>query len=501
MIVVVCLAFFLNFGFSKSLTANLKKLFEATEKIVDGKFDVKLDVKSSDEIGALAQAFNSMSVGLKEREKIKDAFDKFHSKEVAKKLLSGEIKLGGEKKQATVFFSDIRGFTAMSEKMTPDQVVTLLNEYFTAMVKIVYQNKGIVDKYIGDAILAVWGVPESSGNDAYNAVKASLQMRDHLRKWNEQRVKKGLFEMKIGIGLHTGEVLSGNIGAYERKLEYTVIGDTVNQASRIEGACKAVSSDLLISDATWAVVSAKGIECGPPIELKAKGKTHALVVHQVIGWKDAEGNLQTSLTSEEIETIKQGFKPVEEVEEAKTTVLSREKVQERPASIEPPGVPSENLKVTEQLMSNQHDVNKVEWYVVHDPGSKEYQGPFSLNQILAKLSDGQLTYGSAYVFRQGDSQMTPVTQLSQLDRRVKNPFANIQLPETVQPETVVRAQATTEEWYVAGPDSKTLGPYTEDELRVALGKGHMTRTTFVWKKGMDKWIHLHEIPNFDRRAS
>lgn len=152
-------------------------------------------------------------------------------------------------------------------------------------------------------------------------------------------------------------------------------------------------------------------------------------------------------------------------------------------------------------MSNQHDENKSEWYVVHDPGSKEYQGPFSLSQISAKLSDGQLSYSSAYIFRQGDSQMTPVTQVAQLDRRVKNPFSNIQLPETSRPETVIRNEAKSEEWYVAGPDGKTLGPYSEDELRIALGKGHLTRTTFVWKTGMTSWIHLHQIPDFDRRAS
>lgn len=495
MAIVVGAAFILNFGFSQSLTSNLKKLFMATEQIVEGKFDVNPHVESSDEIGALAHAFVSMAAGLKEREKIKDAFDKFHSKEVAKKLLSGEIKLGGERKHATVFFSDIRGFTALSERMTPDQVVTMLNEYFTAMVRVVYNHKGVVDKYIGDAILAVWGVPESHGNDALSAVRASLEMRDHLVEFNRLRKMKGLPEIKMGMGVHSGDVLSGNIGAYDKKLEYTVIGDTVNQASRIEGACKALNTDFLISEATYSLVRNHGIEVGPPIQMKAKGKSNTLVVHQVIGWKDERGKLHTSLTADEINLIQNRPTEVEEAEEVKTTIYAPKKAPEKVLGpLTPPPFPTDISNAN--MAHNNEDENEVSWYVVSDPGSKEYQGPFSLKQISLKISEGHFNFGAAYAFKMGDSQMTPVNQIPFLNRRSE--------PNTIAadlPGTAIRKAAAADEWYVAGPNGQTLGPYTEDELRIALGKGNLTRTTWVWKQGLAGWIHLHQIPGFDRRAS
>src|SRR5690606_32137592 len=141
---------------------------------------------------------------------------------------------------------------------------------FTAMVKIIFKRSGVVDKYIGDAILAVWGVPEGQPKDAYNAVRACLEMRDYMKNFNKKRKAMGQNEIHIGMGLHSGEVLAGNIGSTER-LEYTVIGDTVNQASRIEGATKTLSADLLISDSTLTLVGQEGIVAGPPISIKVKG--------------------------------------------------------------------------------------------------------------------------------------------------------------------------------------------------------------------------------------
>ncbi len=507
MIVVVCIAFFFNFGFSKSLTSNLKKLFLATEQIVTGKFDVDLKVKSSDEIGALAKAFLNMTEGLKERDKIKGVFDKFHSKEIAKKLLSGEIKLGGERKQATVFFSDIRSFTSISEKMTPDQVVGMLNEYFTAMVKIIFQRHGIVDKYIGDAILAVWGIPENKPGDALNAVRACLEMRDFMKLFNKTRKSKNLSEIKIGMGLHSGEVLAGNIGSNER-LEYTVIGDTVNQASRIEAATKALAADILISDATYTLVKEQGIVAGPGVSVKAKGKSQPLTVHQVIGYLDAAGQLMTSLSEEEIETINSSNTELMDTEETKTERVTQPLVQTPSVrSFAPPLVPNEipppvprapsinapPLSINRNMI--QEDENEEVWYVVHDPGSKEYQGPMSLKQLALKVHNKQFDYNMAYAFKMGDSQMIPINQLPALNRRAPEPP-----PITAAiPDTVIRNQAQAHEWYVGGPNGETMGPYTEENLRVALENGNITRTTYVWKAGMPNWIHLFEL--FSRRAS
>lgn len=532
MIVVVCAAFILNFGFSQSLTSNLKRLFQATEQVVQGKFDVDLKVQSSDEIGALAKAFLNMTDGLKERDKIKGVFDKFHSKEVAKKLLSGEIKLGGERLHATVFFSDIRGFTSMSEKMTPDQVVMMLNEYFTAMVRIITKSGGIVDKYIGDAILAVWGVPENKPDDTLRAIKACLEMRAFVRDFSKIRKAKGQTEIKIGMGLHTGDVLAGNIGSMER-LEYTVIGDTVNQASRIEGATKAVGADILISDTTYAVVKDHGIVAGPGIAIKAKGKSKPLIVHQVIGYTDEKGELITVLTTDEIEKIQSGTVEVEAQEEEKSHVAQSKKAENIGSTPQTPmaqsmmpqpmmsgtmtgypmppmGYPMNPMMpymmhpaMMEQTyvmtqMPKPTDEDAEVWFVVTDPSSKNYFGPLSIKQIAAKAHAKQFDLKTAFVFKQGEGQMIPLSKLEGVNRRSEVATEVAQQP---LPETVIRNQAQPEEWYVAGPNGETLGPYSVDDLHLALGKGNISRTTLVWKSGMENWISLYEIPGFDRRAA
>src|SRR5262249_35275606 len=150
---------------------------------------------------------------------------------VTEDLLKGNLELGGSKKMVTVFFSDIRGFTAFSEGHTPEQVVQMLNEYFQIMVGIINKHGGIVDKFIGDAIMAVWGAPNATDRDTQNAVKACIEMRQALNSLNELRAGRGQVPIKIGMGLHRGEAISGTIGSSER-MEYTVIGDTVNQSSR-----------------------------------------------------------------------------------------------------------------------------------------------------------------------------------------------------------------------------------------------------------------------------
>lgn len=312
-VLVLCLAFFINFAFSQSITEPVVQLFEATQKIMNANFDVHIRAQSTDEIGALSIAFNNMAKGLKERDLLKTTFNKFHSKEVAKKLLSSELKLGGERRTASVFFSDIRGFTEMSEKMHADEVVSLLNSYLSEMVRIIYKWHGVVDKYIGDAIMAVWGVPESTPDDAYRAIRCALEMRQYMLEFNAKLKSQNKTGLSIGIGLHTGDLVAGNIGSDER-LEYTVIGDTVNLASRIESANKLLNADILISASTYYELKERGIVVGPELKINAKGKSQAIVVHQVIGYKES-GELKTSLTKEQIDFIKNQSASISESEE------------------------------------------------------------------------------------------------------------------------------------------------------------------------------------------
>jgi len=188
-----------------------------------------------------------MTEGLKERDKVKNLFNKFHGSSVTENLLQQEVSVGGTRKEVTVFFSDIRGFTKFSEGHTPEEVVSMLNEYFAVMVGIINRHGGVVDKFIGDAIMAVWGVPAGSDRDTENALKACLEMRSALFTLNASRRERGLTEIQIGMGLHAGAAISGTIGSEER-MEFTVIGDTVNVTSRIESSTKHFEVDLLVSD-------------------------------------------------------------------------------------------------------------------------------------------------------------------------------------------------------------------------------------------------------------
>ena len=185
---------------------------------------------------------------------MRDTFGKVVDPEVRDYLMSGAGKatigevLGGETREVTVLFCDIRSFTAMSEKMEAAEVVSLLNRYFTALGKCITNHHGIINKYIGDAIMAIFGAPVSSQNSARDAFEAALEMRRALEAINEEFLKDGLPQLHFGIGIHTGPVFAGTIGAANR-MEYTVIGDTVNTASRLESLCKTYAKDLLLSEA------------------------------------------------------------------------------------------------------------------------------------------------------------------------------------------------------------------------------------------------------------
>jgi adenylate cyclase len=290
--IVISIALFLCFLFSMTITSPIEKLAELIQLVSKGNFDVKAksQVKSHDEVGDLAQAFDNMTEGLKERDKVKNLFSKFHGSSVAEDLLKNDIGVGGTKKDVTVFFSDIRGFTKFSEGHTPEEVVTMLNEYFGVMVKIINKNGGVVDKFIGDAIMAVWGAPHSSEKDTENAVKACLEMRKALEELNTLRQTRGQTNIMIGMGLHCGPAISGTIGSEER-MEYTVIGDTVNMTSRIESSTKAFGSDLLVSDEVASKVQDHfKFELAGVAEVK--GKSEPLKMFKVRGYLKSNGEIE-----------------------------------------------------------------------------------------------------------------------------------------------------------------------------------------------------------------
>jgi adenylate cyclase len=190
-----------------------------------------------------------------------------------------ELNLGGDRRAVTVLFSDIRNFTGITETRPPDQLVAVLNEYFTAMANCVFQNQGIIDKYIGDAIMATFGSLVDVGNPAANAVRASIEMMQILPKLNEKWLKEyDGFVVEIGVGVTTGEAFIGNIGSPER-MEYTAIGDTVNVASRFSGIAKA--GQIIVGSRTLRELEGEfRHKDHPPVPVK--GKSGKLEIFEIL---------------------------------------------------------------------------------------------------------------------------------------------------------------------------------------------------------------------------
>ncbi|MCC6274462.1 MAG: adenylate/guanylate cyclase domain-containing protein, partial [Leptospiraceae bacterium] len=186
---------------------------------------------------------------------IRNTFSKFVSKDVVDELLKNpeSIALGGAKREITIFFSDIRGFTTISEALGPEDLVTLLNEYLSAMTEIIIEYKGTIDKYMGDAIMAFWGAPVPLEDHAYFACLASLYQMQHLNKLQDEWKKRKVPSIDIGIGLNTGRAVVGNMGSSHR-MDYTCMGDTINLGSRLEGSNKTYGTNIIMSEYTYEKV-------------------------------------------------------------------------------------------------------------------------------------------------------------------------------------------------------------------------------------------------------
>lgn len=228
-------------------------------------------------------AISTYKVGVEEREKrkIKNIFSKYLSSNVVEELIKSEdIKLGGERKEVTVLFSDIRDFTSMSEKLTPEEVVTILNEYLSEMTDAIFSNGGTLDKFIGDAVMAIFGTPRFQKDHALRAVKTGFLMLKKLELLNEKWKKQGKQQFKIGIGVNTGIAVAGNMGSLKR-LEYTVIGDAVNLASRLESLNKELDTQFLISESTYELVK-DFVRVRKYENIFIKGKQEKIDVYEVL---------------------------------------------------------------------------------------------------------------------------------------------------------------------------------------------------------------------------
>ncbi len=241
---------------TRSLVDPVKRLLGGTRAVEAGDLDVEILVRTHDELATLATSFNHMVVGLREKEQIRETFGQYVDPRIVKSLLENRIVADkGERQTMTVFFSDLEGFTRLCEGLTPDAAVRFLNRYFSLMSDVVRERQGIVDKYIGDSVMAFWGPPFTDAADhARLCCLAALDQMDKLETFRAGLpelfgVLHGLPEVNVRMGIASGEVTVGNIGS-ETSRGYTVIGDTVNLASRLEQANKFYGTRILVNEAT-----------------------------------------------------------------------------------------------------------------------------------------------------------------------------------------------------------------------------------------------------------
>lgn len=273
---------------SKKITNPIVALSNSLKYVKTGQWDkVKIpesNFRKNNEIKQLVNSFHDMVEGMKEKEKMSGILNKVVSKEIAQEILKGEIHLGGEERVVTMLFTDIRGFTQLTQNMPPHEVIALLNTCMTKLSQVIEDHKGVIDKYLGDGIMALYGAPVSYKESPLYAVVSGLEMIRIIQEWDEERIKKGEVPLNIGIGIHTGTVCAGNMGAQNR-LNYTVIGSHVNMASRL---CYAAGpGELLISADTYMHPSVEqNVEVEDKGFMSFKGFDEKKQVYRVLRLKD-----------------------------------------------------------------------------------------------------------------------------------------------------------------------------------------------------------------------
>ncbi|HMC13966.1 MAG TPA: adenylate/guanylate cyclase domain-containing protein [Gallionellaceae bacterium] len=291
---MTAMASILGLLFAAWLTRNLVKpvreLLLGTKAIEDGDLDIHIQVSSADEIAMLATSFNHMVGELRQKESITETFGKYVDPRIVKGLIEDkQFSQLGEKRIMTVFFSDLEGFTAISEKFSAEGVVKLLNQYFTLMSEPIRKSNGIIDKYIGDAIMAFWGPPFTAAAEHPKlACLAALEQKKRLKQFETQLpdllgIRRDLPRLNMRIGISTGDVIVGSIGSDVAK-SYTVIGDNVNLASRLESANKNYGTNILIGGEVWDMVK-DVIECREIDWIRVAGKTQPIRIFEVMGEK------------------------------------------------------------------------------------------------------------------------------------------------------------------------------------------------------------------------
>jgi adenylate cyclase len=267
-------------GLAALLSRPIFRLVQGTRAIAAGNLNITLPVASRDELGALTDSFNRMARSLREKEMIKRAFTRYVAREVVEEILKDpeNLVLSGERRQVTVLFCDVRGFTPMSERLAPEEVVLLLNDFYNLMIETTFKYDGTLDKFLGDAVMAVFGAPMAYPDHSARAIRTALAMQEGIAGLNERRGREGKEPIAVGIGVSAGEAVAGTVGTEDR-MEYTVIGDSVNLAARLEANAK--PGQILISHPTYERVRDL-VEARPLGRIRVKGKEEEVEVYEVL---------------------------------------------------------------------------------------------------------------------------------------------------------------------------------------------------------------------------
>ncbi len=290
------------FESNEIINALISKCEEVLETISESEIHIECNGKSTSVNISVSPLLNDQNepIGsvvamedLSNLDKLKSTFKKYVSKQIVDQLLENEdmLNLGGQEQEATILFSDIRGFTSMSETMAPNEVVETLNDYFNLMIEIIFKYNGTLDKIIGDALMVIYGAPNSTEKDTENAVLTAIEMQEKLIEFNQQRIIHSKLPITIGIGINRGKVISGNIGS-RQQMNFTVIGDSVNLASRLCSVAK--SDEIIVSDAVWKQIKTNKIFKNRKLNpVKVKGKAKPIEIKEIL-YKRPEFNYEVA---------------------------------------------------------------------------------------------------------------------------------------------------------------------------------------------------------------
>lgn len=283
-LIVLLAALLVSARAAKTAAEPLVEMARAVDKIGRGDFATRVEVRSRDELGEVARAINDMAEGLEEGAFVKNTFKRYVSAAVVNEILKdpGRVKLGGERREMTVFFSDIAGFSTLAEKMEPEKLVELINEYLGVMTELIFAHRGTLDKYEGDAIMAFWNAPIHQEDHALRACRAALDNLAALRRLQEGWAERGLIGFEIRIGINTGPMIVGNMGSPAR-LEYTVLGDAVNVGARLEQENKKFGTRIMISESTLKAAGLENLNVRELGQITVKGRSAEVKVYELLG--------------------------------------------------------------------------------------------------------------------------------------------------------------------------------------------------------------------------